>query len=59
MADADLTTEFVLYLEALRDADVVSVNQDTTTKVAKDVPTMRSGNVNLDDANTAYLDYLT
>lgn len=54
---ADLTTEFSIYLDDLRDANPTKT--DTTTLVALDLPTVQNGNANVDDANTMYLDYLT
>ena len=56
----DLSTAFVTYVEALRDAQ--PTKEDSDTLVAKDLPTVRgsvAGAANLDDANTMYAAYLT
>ena len=53
----DLTTEFVAYIKALKDANVTAV--DVTTLIKKDEPTVRAAHTEeLDDYNTLYLDYL-
>lgn len=53
----DLTTLFVDYMGDLRVAN--PTDDDVTTLVALDLPTVRSGNANLDDANTMYAEYLS
>ena len=54
---ADLTTEFVAYIKALKDANVAAL--DVTTLIKKDEPTVRAAHVEeLDDNNTLYADYL-
>lgn len=52
----DLTTEFIAYLEALRDANATKV--DTNTLVVKDLPTVIAGTTERADRNTQYLEYL-
>ncbi len=52
--DDDLTTLFVLYVEALRDANPSKV--DSTTLVVKGQPTIRLSD--LTDLNTAYYEAL-
>lgn len=54
---ADLTTEFVAYIKALKDANPTA--QDVQTLIAKDEATVRAAHVEeLDDYNTLYLDTL-
>jgi hypothetical protein len=56
-AFGDLTTLWATYVDTLKDAHVAAL--DVTTLVANDVATMRTGNANLDDLNTAYASYLS
>jgi len=54
---ADLTTEFVAYLVALKAANPTAL--DVQTLVAKDEATVRAAHPEeLDDYNTLYLDHL-
>lgn len=48
----DLTTEFALYLESLRDNATVPPKLESTTLVVKNQPTIRLDD--LTDLNTAY-----
>jgi hypothetical protein len=53
----DLTTLFVAYVEALRDADLVG--EDVDTLVALDLATVRAATATEDDINTMYAEYLS
>jgi hypothetical protein len=53
----DLTTLYVHYYEALRDANPLRV--DTTTLIANDKATVVAGGFSPDDLNTAYARYLS
>jgi hypothetical protein len=53
----DLTTLFVAYVEALRDADLVG--EDVDTLVANDLATVRAGTTIENDNNTMYCQYLS
>lgn len=55
---SDLTTEFVAYIVALKEAAPTA--RDVATLIANDVATVRAGApTELDDANTMYTVYLT
>lgn len=54
----DLSTLFMAYVDTLRDASALAA-LDSTSLVAADLPTVRSGNGNLDDANTMYAEHLS